>query len=109
MESVTHEEAQEMRKVLRHFYGPLVDTWNINLGVYEVLGGLITSSRQCTDAMHLVPRPWDLSNPVKWTRRQVRQAVVRYLNSPQGKYYVICMKNAAKNFRTEFERVQFGF
>lgn len=108
MESITQEEVQEMRKVLSQFYGPIANEWTINFGVYEVLGRLITESKRCTQAMHLVPRPWNLSNPIKWAHRQVRQAIVRYLRTSEGQYYVICMKAAARNYRTEFERARLG-
>lgn len=108
MEPILREEEDEMRDVLSNFYGPIVNTWNINSGVYEVLGRLVTESKQCTQAMHLVPRPWDISSPLKWAQRQVRQAVVRYLNTPEGRHYLICMKAAARNFRSEFERAQLG-
>lgn len=108
MEPIERAEAEAMRQVLRKFYGSLVNTWTINYGIYEVLGQLMPGSKQCTQAMHLVPRPWDLSIPIKWARRQVRQAMVRYLNTPPGQHYIICMKGAARNFRSEFERAQLG-
>ncbi|MBT0959618.1 hypothetical protein [Denitromonas iodatirespirans] len=108
MEAIDQVESEEMRHVLSKFYGPVVNTWTINYGVYEVLGRLIAGSEQCTRAMHLVPRPWDLTAPAKWAQRQVRKALVRYLNSPEGQHYVVCMKGAARNFRSEFELAQLG-
>lgn len=108
MEAITQEDEQEMRAVLVQFYGPVATTWHINLGMYDVLGRLVTASKKCTKAMHLVPRPWDLSNPLKWAQRQVRQALVRYLNTPEGKHYITCMKFAANNFRVEFDMASRG-
>jgi hypothetical protein len=58
--------------------------------------------------MHLVPRPWDLSNPVNWARRQVRQAVVRYFTTPEGRHYIVCMKAAALGMRSDFEIAALG-
>lgn len=84
MEPITGEEVKELRDVLANFYGTHALQWNITPGMYDVLGQLITESEQCTRAMHLVPRPWDLSNPARWAQRQVRQAIVRYLNPPKG-------------------------
>lgn len=108
MDPISKEEATEVRQVLRQFYGPMVDQWQINVQVYEVLGQLVTQSEQCTKAMHLVPRPWDLSNPVKWAKKQVRNAIIRYLRSPEGRHYVICMKAAARAFRSRFELASLG-
>lgn len=108
MEPVTSEEAQEMREVLEKFFGPLVQSWEITPEMYAVLGKLITESGKCTRAMHLVPRPWDFSHPLKWAVRQVRQAVVRYLKTPEGQHYIVCMRATALHMRTEFEMVGRG-
>ena len=108
MEPITEDEVREMREVLGKFYGPVVHTWTINYGMYEVLGRLITESRQCTRAMHLVPRQWDLSNPAKWAQRQVRHTIVRYLKTPENLHYLICMKTAANNYRREFDMAKHG-
>lgn len=108
MDPISEEEANEVRKVLEKFYGPVVRAWDINHAVYEVLGQLITTSGQCTRAMHLVPRPWDLSNPINWARKQVRQAIVRYLRTPEGQHYVACMKAAALRMRSDFEMASMG-
>lgn len=102
MEPINEEEAKEVRDVLEKFYGPMVRTWRINYAVYDLLGQLIIKSGQCTRAMHLVPRPWDFSNPIKWAQKQVRQAIVRYLKTPEGQHYIICMKTAAATMRTDF-------
>lgn len=108
MEPISREEAEEMRMVLEKFYGPIAKNWNINLRVYDVFGSMIVESRQCTKAMHLVPRPWDLSKPRKWVLKQVRQAMVRYFLTPEGEHYVACMRFAARNYRTEFELASSG-
>ena len=108
MEPVTEEEARELRDVLEKFYGPVVRTWTINYGMYEVLGRLITESQQCTRAMHLVPRPWDLAAPAKWAQRQMRQAIVRHFKTPEGQHYLTCMKFAANNYRREFDMATHG-
>lgn len=108
MEPITQDEARELHDVLEKFYGPLVRHWAVTPLTYEVLGRLITGSGECTQAMHLVPRPWDLSSPLKWASKQVRQAVVRYLKSTEGQHYVLCMKAAARNLRTDFEMAAQG-
>ena len=108
MEPINEEEAKEVRDVLEKFYGPVVRTWRINYAVYELLGQLILKSKQCTRAMHLVPRPWDFSNPIKWAQKQVRQAILRYLKTPEGQHYIICMKTAALSMRSDFELASLG-
>ncbi|MFP5419088.1 MAG: hypothetical protein ACLGHA_08030 [Gammaproteobacteria bacterium] len=108
MEPINEEEAKEVRDVLEKFYGPMARAWPINQGVYELLGLLIIKSEQCTKAMHLVPRPWDLSNPIKWAQKQVRQAIIRYLKTPEGQHYLICMKTAALSMRSDFELASRG-
>lgn len=108
MEPIDEEEAKEVRDVLEKFYGPVVRNWPINYAVYELLGQLIIKSKQCTRAMHLVPRPWDFSTPIKWAQKQVRQAITRYLKTPEGQHYIICMKAAAVGMRTKFELASIG-
>lgn len=108
MEQIDEQEKHEMRVVLEKFYGPQVRTWSINLSVYEALGQLITKSSHCTQIMHLVPRPWNGSNPWKWAQRQVRQALVRYLQTPEGSQYVSCMRAVALSMRITFEEARHG-
>lgn len=108
MEPIGEEEAREVRDVLEKFYGSAVENWRINYAVYELLGQLITRSKQCTRAMHLVPRPWDFSSPIKWAQKQVRQTIIRYLKTPEGQHYVICMKTAALGMRSDFEMASLG-
>lgn len=108
MDPISEEEANELREVLEKLYGPVAKNWNINYSVYELLGQLIVKSKQCTKAMHLVPRPWDYSNPIKWAQKQVRQAIVRYFKTPEGQHYIICMKAAALGMRSDFESASLG-
>jgi len=63
--------------------------------MYDLLAVLMLKSGNCTKAMHLVPRPWDFSNPAKWASKQARQALVRLLTSREGQHYITCMKTAA--------------
>lgn len=108
MDPITPEESAEMRNILSRFYGSTVSTWTITHGTYDVLGRLVTESEVCTRAMHLVPRPWDMTHPLKWAKRQIRQAMVRYLKTPEGQHYLVCMKVAANNFRIDFEMASHG-
>lgn len=76
--------------------------------MHDILGQLTTSSEQCTRAGHLVLRPWELSSPIKQAQRKGAASLVRYLTAPEGRHYVICMRAAALNFRTEFEMASRG-
>ena len=108
MDRITEEEAREMRNILEQFYGPQVQSWAITHATYDVLGRLIVESDQCTRAVHMVPRPYDLASPLKWLQRQVRQAITRYFATPEGRYYLICMKTAAVAMKTEFWESQYA-
>lgn len=108
MDPISQEEATEVRLILEKFYGPVAKHWDINYAIYGHLGKLIVKSGKCTTAMHLVPRPWDFSNPVKWSSKQVRLAVIRYFKTPESQHYLICMKSAALGMRADFESASLG-
>jgi hypothetical protein len=107
MEPVTEEEAHEMRAILEQLYGPQVQGWTITLATYDVFGKLLIESKQCTKAMHLVPRPYDFSAPLKWAQKQVRNALRRYFTTPEGKHYLVCLRTAALKMKTLFWEAQF--
>lgn len=110
MESISEEESQEVREVLSHFYGKSAVThWNVTIQTYEVLGRVIIESGKCTRAMHLVPRPWNLSNPIGYAQKQFRQAITRFLRSDEGKHYLVCMRGTALKYRTAFEMASHGY
>jgi len=102
MEPIGPEEQQEMRDVLQRFYGSEVQGWTITYEMYEMLGELMQKSGGCTRVMHFVPRPWDFSNPIKWAQKQVRQAITRYLKTPEGQHYISCMRAAAIGMKSRF-------
>jgi len=53
MEPITEEEQREMRVVLGKIFDPfVVREWTINHEMYELLGKLMYTSKQCTRAMH---------------------------------------------------------
>lgn len=74
----------------------------------ESLGTMIDESRTCTKAMHLVPRPHDLGNPLNWLRKQVRDAVRRILLTEENEVYVVCMRAAALGLATRFREASLG-
>lgn len=107
MDPITETEAQEMKKILEKFYGPQVQNWSITHATYETFEALLVESKLCTKAMHLVPRPYDASNPLKWAQKQVRQAFTRYFGTSEGKHYLICMRTIALKMKTQFWESQF--
>lgn len=108
MDRITEDEVKEMRKILQQFFGPQVQNWTITYATYETLGTLITESKLCTRAMHMVPRPYDFSSPLKWAQKQVRQAITRYFGTSEGKHYLICMRTAALRMKTRFWESQYA-
>lgn len=109
MEPISEEEVQEVRQILGHFYSSsVVANWHVTVQTYEVLGRIIVESEKCTRAMHLVPRPWNLSNPIGYARRQTRQAITRFLRSDEGKHYLTCMRGTALKYRSAFELASHG-
>lgn len=106
MEHITDDEAREMRLVLEQLYGPQAQQWRITHDTYRIFGEMIVDSGQCTQAMHLVPRPYDMSHPLKWAKRQVRQALTRYFGSDEGRHYLLCLRGAALRMKMQFLEAQ---
>lgn len=103
MEPITKEEADDMRDVLARFYGSQTKHWKINSEVYELFGQLVSRSASCTEAVHLLPRPYSGAPTVKWASRQIRKALTRYFKSTRGEHYLMCMRSAALAMRTEIQ------
>jgi hypothetical protein len=108
IESVTADEQAEMRRLLEPWFGPQVYTWEIKPGHYALMGTVIAEARTCTQAMHRVPRPYDLSNPTNWAKRQVRGAFRRALRDDPKKAYVTCVKGSAYQWVRKFQAVSQG-
>lgn len=101
-EPLSATEIQDTKNILRQFYGAQVQGWSISTKTLGVLGELIERTKACDGMMHLVPRPYGGGSVVKWGQKQVRKAILRKLNSKEGKHYVVCMKATAASMRTEF-------
>ncbi|MBT0962372.1 hypothetical protein [Denitromonas iodatirespirans] len=106
MEDITAAETQEMQQLLEPIFGAQVHTWRITLQTYEVFSRLVAKSGRCTGAMHLVPRPYNLSAPVRWAQRQVRQALRRHFLTREGNHYLVCMRTAGLAMRYDFWEAQ---
>jgi uncharacterized membrane-anchored protein len=108
MNPITAHEAQEMRHILEPVFGTQVHSWVIKLATYEALGKLIVENNQGARARHLVPQPHDFSTPFKWDQKQVRQALVRYFGTDDGKLSLVGMRSAGLKMKRAFEEARYA-
>lgn len=102
MSEISDEEKDDLREILRNFYGDQVAAWNINQKSFELFGELIRKTKQCDQAMKFVPLPYGGGNPVNWSIKQVRKIITRHFLKPSNKHYIICMKFSAISMKTQF-------
>ena len=102
MSEISDEEKDDLREILRNFYGDQVAAWNINQKSFELFGELIRKTKQCDQAMKLVPLPYGGGNPVNWSIKQARKIITRPFLKPSNKHYIICMKFSAISMKTQF-------
>ena len=95
MSTLNQDDKIRIRAILVNFYGNQANNWNITERVYLELVKIIQKSGQCTTAMHFVPRPFLLGNPINWLRKEIIKSVLRFLTTDENKYYVLCMKGIA--------------
>lgn len=107
MENLSDEEKTEMRVLLSKLYGNQALSWGITIRSYELLGELISKTKQCDGAMSWVPRPFYVGNALNWAKRQVRQAIVRYFNKDESRHYLLCMNGAALAMKSRFFMAQY--
>lgn len=102
MEPLSNDEKMEMRALLAKFYGEQAFNWKVTLSTYRELGRLLERTRACDQIVDLVPRPLGPGSVVQWSRKQVRDFVLRKLRSSQGKHYILCMKASALAMKNDF-------
>ena len=100
MTSLTQEEKDQMRTILSKWYGAQVREWSMTEKVYLELVEIIQKSRECTEAMDFVPRPLIVGNPLGWLKKEIRNAVLRFLTEKSNEYYVSCMYAVALGRKT---------
>ncbi len=108
LQKMSEEEKNDLREILRNFYGNQVDSWEITLRSFELFGELIGKTKQCDVSMNFVPRPYVAGSPIKWAVTQIKKSVTRHFLKPENKHYVICMKVSAYAMRTKFLLSQHG-
>ena len=92
-----------LREFLRSFYGPAVDHWQMNDGVFDVLVRMLQASGRCSDLVDLVPRPMKPGQTAaKWLSREIRSQLLRNIHK-RREYYRVCLERAVINLRTDFE------
>ena len=105
---IAEDEKNDLREILRNFYGNQVDSWNITLESFELFGELIAKTKACDVAMNFVPRPYIGGSVIKWATKEIRQAITRHFLKPENKHYIICMKVASYSMKTKFVLAQHG-
>lgn len=106
MDKIEPSEAQAFRGIMEALFGMQALNWPVTYASYETLGKLIVETRHSLNAINLVPRPFSLSSPYKWSHKTTRQALIAFYQSADGKPYLYRMKAAALKRRTAFEKAR---
>lgn len=107
MPDLSDTEIREFQQLLKKIYGKEAETWNINLGILELLEKLLRRSNSCGSSLDLVPRPHFAGGVIKWASKQARDAVLRQFRNKDEHYYT-CLKGAAIGMKTRFELASMG-
>lgn len=99
---LSEQEIRGARDILSKFYGNQAKSWQVTPKTFEVMGRLIDSTSACDRLMDLVPRFFGGGSAINWGQKQVRESVLRKLNSNEGKHYIVCMRASAASMRTDF-------
>lgn len=108
MDPISVEEAQAMQTILEPVFGVQVYRWVIRYASYEALGDLIVARGPCPRARHLVPYPQGFATPYRWAHKQVRQDMLRYFGTVEGRQALIRVREAARAMRKRFEEARFA-
>ena len=108
MEPIGVEETEAMRSVLEQIFGTQARSWMVTYATYEALGKLIAENKQCTKALSLVPRPYSFFSPFKWAQKQVRQTLIAFFQSAEGKSCLVYMRSSGLKMRMKFEKSRFA-
>lgn len=77
---------------------------SVNENVASVFGKMLEASRDCSAALHWVPRPTGRAT-IKWIAKQLGRSFVRDI---QGKRYFVCSQRAVYNFKRELDMASMG-
>lgn len=96
------DEKKQLKEFLQSVYGPQVQSWQMNSGVFDLTYGMLKKSEKCSDLMDLVPRPMPYGqSAAKWLAKEVRKALLRQLKE-RKQHYTACVKSVSLSMKTEF-------
>ena len=107
MDQISIQEAQQMRKILESIFGSRAQSWIIKYATYEALAKLILQSPRGVKVKPLLPKPYDFTSPFKW-EKPVREALLRYFGTDEGKQSLIGMRAAGSQMRKAFEEARYA-
>ena len=100
MSHLSPDDKRNITKVLAKLYGNQALNWEVNDKVYIELIKLLQKSETCTQAMHFVPRPLIVGNPIEWLKKEIVKSVLRFLLDDKNSHYFSCLKAAAISKKT---------
>ena len=99
---LTIEERKQLKGFLANLYGPQVQTWEMNNGVFDLTYKMLSKSERCSDLMDLVPRPMPYGqSAARWLAKEVRKAILRKLKE-RKEHYTVCVKTLSLSMKTQF-------
>ncbi|MDO3380127.1 hypothetical protein [Geoalkalibacter halelectricus] len=94
---LTEGEKKDLRTILVSIYGQEANGWNMNAGTLAATAEMLSSIKNCSQAMDYVPRPGGVIDK-DYFRRQLRDMARRAANHDQ--IYQICRNVRAAQWRT---------
>lgn len=107
MDPISLQESQQMRKILESIFGSRAQSWIIKYATYEALAKLILHSPRGVKIKPLLPKPYAFTSPFKW-EKPVREALLRYLDTDEGKHSLLGMRAAGLKMRKAFEEARYA-
>lgn len=83
----------------------MVNRWEMNEAVFDIVAEMVDEVVQCSDTMDLVPRPSDLviqrgtKHYVREVLRRIAKRVARNQTAPRRRIYISCRNFLAANYR----------
>lgn len=107
MDPISLQETQQMQKILESIFGSRAQSWIIKYATYQALAKLILHSPRGVRVKPLLPKPYDFSSPFKW-EKPVRDALLRYLGTDEGKQSLLGMRTTGLQMRKAFEEARYA-
>ncbi|MCC5808789.1 MAG: hypothetical protein JJU06_00340 [Ectothiorhodospiraceae bacterium] len=106
------DDKANMRTFLRLVYADnpaVVDRWDMNEAVFEIIMEMIEQVLQCSDRMDYVPQPGDLVGGrggmryAKKVLKSIAERVEENQGQPSRGIYITCRVAVSRNYRTPLE------